>query len=108
METYSGAGKSLRTKDAKAIQMMIAEADKTTCRLCTMCQPHCPQQVPIADILRYERYALDDHDWHKAQKFYAELSTKADACINCQTCMQHCPQGLQVPAQLARAHALLS
>ncbi len=108
METYSGAGKSLRTKDAKAIQMMIAEADKTTCRLCTMCQPHCPQQVPIADILRYERYALDDYDWNKARNLYAELPTKANACINCQTCMQHCPQGLQVPQQLSRAHALLS
>lgn len=108
VETYSGAGKSLRTSDAKAIQMMITEADKTTCRLCTLCQPYCPQQVPIADILRFERYALDDYDWNKARRFYSELPTKANACINCQTCIQHCPQSLQIPQQLARVHALLS
>jgi predicted aldo/keto reductase-like oxidoreductase len=108
VETYSGAGKSLRHSDALAIQMMTTEADKTTCRLCTRCQPHCPQCVPIADILRFERYALDDSDWNRARKHYSELPTKADACINCQTCIQHCPQGLQIPQQLARAHALLA
>lgn len=108
VDTYSGAGKSLRAKDAQAIQMMIAEADQNACRLCTQCQPHCPQQVPIADILRYERYAMDDHDWSKARKLYAKLPIQANACINCKTCMQHCSQGLKVPVQLARAHALLS
>jgi predicted aldo/keto reductase-like oxidoreductase len=93
----AGAGKNLRIGDAKAIQMMIAETDKTTCRLCTLCQPHCPQQVPIADILRYESYALDDFDWNKARRFYSKLSTKASACISFQTCVQHCPQNLQIP-----------
>jgi predicted aldo/keto reductase-like oxidoreductase len=107
VETYSGAGKKLRISDAKAIQMMIAEADKTACRLCTLCQPHCPQNVPIADILRFERYALDDFDWNKAQRLYSELPTKANACISCQSCVQHCPQRLQIPQQLTRVHALL-
>ena len=108
VETYSGAGKDLRVRDAKAITMMTAQADKTACRLCTQCQPHCPQQMPIADILRYERYALDDHDWNKARKLYAMLPRKADACANCGTCVSHCPQGLPIPDKLAKAHAILS
>jgi predicted aldo/keto reductase-like oxidoreductase len=107
-ETFSGAGKELRPRDEWAIEMMTAQADKTACRLCTQCQPHCPQQVPIADILRFERYALDDHDWSKARKLYAELPVKADACVDCRTCASHCPQGLGIPEKLSATHALLS
>jgi hypothetical protein len=108
VETYSGAGRELRVQDVRAIEMMISQADRTACRLCTECQPHCPQQVPIAEILRFERYAMDDNDWNKARKLYAELPRKGDACVNCGTCMPHCPQGLRIPDKLAEAHTLLS
>jgi predicted aldo/keto reductase-like oxidoreductase len=108
VETYSGAGKSLRAQDAQAIEMMTAQADKTACRLCTECQPHCPQQMPIAEILRFERYAMDDHDWHKARTLYSKLPLQGDACIRCGTCIPHCPQGLNIPDKIAAAHTLLS
>jgi len=108
VETYSGAGKELRVQDVRAIEMMISQADRTACRLCTECQPHCPQQVPIAEILRFERYAMDDNDWNKARKLYAELPRKGDTCVNCGTCIPHCPQGLRIPDKLAEAHTLLS
>lgn len=107
-ETYSGAGKSLRAVDAKAVEMMTARADQTACRLCTECQPHCPQHVPIAEILRFERYALDDKDFRKARTLYAGLDRRADACRACGTCLGHCPQGLAIPEKLAAAHALLA
>lgn len=108
VETYSGAGKTLSTGDEQAIAIMTARADKTACCLCTQCQAHCPQQVPIADILRFERYAMDDHDWKKASDLYADLPRKADACVNCASCITHCPQGLEIPQKLAEAHLLLS
>ena len=107
VESYSGAGKALQSREALAIQMMTAQANKTACRLCTECQPHCPQQIPIAEILRFERYAVDDHDWDKARKLYAKLDCKGDACAQCGTCVSHCPQGLQIPDKIAAAHALL-
>ena len=108
VDSFSGAGKELRAQDTRAMEMMTAQADRTACRLCTVCQPHCPQQVPIAEILRFERYALDDHDWHKARTLYAELPRKGDACINCKTCVQYCPQNLEIPEKIARLHNLLS
>jgi predicted aldo/keto reductase-like oxidoreductase len=108
VETFSGAGKSLTQDDAKALEMMTARADGTACRLCTACQPHCPQRVPIAEILRFERYALDDGDWGRARALYAGLDRKADACVACGTCLSHCPQGLPVPDKLAAVHTLLS
>ena len=108
VDTYSGAGKELRPQDQRAIEMMMAQADRTTCRLCTQCQPHCPQQVPITDILRFERYAVDDHDWDKARALYAGLQLKGNACVNCRTCVSHCPQGLNIPDKIAAVHTLLS
>lgn len=108
VDSYSGAGKELRAQDTRAMEMMRAQADRTACQLCTVCQPHCPQQVPIAEILRFERYALDDHDWYKARSLYAELPRKADACISCKTCVQYCPQNLDIPEKIARLHGLLS
>ena len=108
VETYSGAGKELTAHDLRTIEIMTAEADMMACRLCGKCQSHCLQQIPITDILRFERYALDYHDWDKACRLYAELPTRGDSCINCGSCVQHCPLNLQIPDKLLRTHALLS
>lgn len=108
VETFSGAGKRLRDGDSRAIAMMTARADATACRLCTACQPHCPQRVPIAEILRFERYALDDGDRWRAGELYRGLGPRAGACVGCGTCVAHCPQGLDIPAKLAAARSLLS
>jgi len=107
-ETYSGAGKSLRAEDARAIEMMTLRADSTACRLCTKCQLYCPEHIPIAEILRFERYALDDGDLKKARDLYAGLERKGDVCSGCGDCLAHCPQKLAIPGKLASTHSLLS
>ncbi|MFO7853129.1 MAG: hypothetical protein ACQERS_02290 [Bacteroidota bacterium] len=107
-ESYSGAGKKLRTSDALAISLMTAEANRTTCRLCGKCQSQCQQGIPITDILRFERYGMDDHDWEKASSLYASLPTKGDSCNSCRNCVQACPLSLQIPEKLAKAHMLLT
>ncbi len=108
VETYSGAGKDLRAGDLRAIEMMTAEADRTACRLCGKCQSQCLRQIPITDILRFERYALDDHDWNKAGKLYAGLPAKGDRCTDCRNCVQSCPLNLEIPEKIAKAHIMLS
>jgi len=107
-ETYSGAGRELTANDFRAIEIMTAEADRMACRLCGKCQSKCPQQIPITDILRFERYALDDHDWNKAMENYTGLTIKGDICTNCGNCVQSCPLNLQIPEKLAAAHILLN
>ena len=107
-DTYSGAGKELRAADTRAIRMMTERANQTACRLCAKCQPHCPQKVPITEILRFERYALDDHDWQKASRLYAGLFTRGDSCIQCGTCVEQCPLHLPIPEKISRVHRLLS
>jgi len=107
VDTYSGAGKGLRTADETAIQQMTAYADREVCRLCNACMSHCNEGVPVADILRYERYARDYGEGYRARRLYAQLDKQADACIACGTCLPHCPQGLPIPDELAGAHRIL-
>ncbi len=108
VQTFSGAGKRPRDGDARALALIAAKADETACRLCTACQPFCPRSIPIAEILRFERYALDDRDLGKARGLYGELDRRADACDGCGACLPHCPQGLDIPAKLAAAHPILA
>jgi hypothetical protein len=108
VDTYSGAGKPMRAADIRALAAMTAYANREVCRLCNACMSHCEQGLAIAEILRYERYAIDYGDRQRARRLYAQLDKQADACRACGDCLPHCPQGLNIPAKLAAAHRLLS
>ena len=107
MDTYSGAGKPLRTADARTLDLLAEYADREVCRLCNDCVGHCPQGLAIADILRYERYARDYGERQRARRLYAELDKRADACLVCGNCLPHCPQRLNIPEKLAGTHLML-
>ena len=107
VDTYSGAGRSPRAADARAIERMTAYADREVCRLCNACMSHCAQNVPVADILRYERYARDYGEGYRARRLYAQLDKQGNACIACGDCLPHCPQALPIPEKLAATHRLL-
>jgi predicted aldo/keto reductase-like oxidoreductase len=108
VDTYSGAGKSLRAEDSRAIEMMRLYADREVCRLCNDCMTRCEKGLPIAEILRYERYARDHHEMERARGLYARLKLDAGECSACGACLPHCPQGLKIPEKLRQAHRLLS
>jgi predicted aldo/keto reductase-like oxidoreductase len=107
VDTCSGAGKPLRAADVRGLEQMVAYANQEVCRLCNQCMSHCPQQLQIADILRYERYALDYHDHKAARRLYGQLDKQADSCTECGACLPHCPQSLRITEKLARAHRIL-
>lgn len=104
VDTYAGAGKAMRAADLSAIERMTAYANREVCRLCNECMGHCEQQVPIAEILRYERYARDYGEEELARRLYAELEKRGNACTACGACLLHCPLGLRIPEKLAEAH----
>jgi uncharacterized protein len=107
VDTYSGAGKPLRTADSRAIELIRQYADREVCRLCNDCMPYCANGVPIAEVLRYERYARDHHELERARRLYAKLELDASNCSACGACLPHCPQGLEIPQKLAQTHRIL-
>jgi uncharacterized protein len=108
VDTYGGAGKALRAADRAALTRVAAYADRHACRLCNKCMGHCPEGVPIADVLRCERYALDHGNVAKARRTYAALGRPAARCRACGECVPHCPLALTIPEKLARVHGLLA
>jgi predicted aldo/keto reductase-like oxidoreductase len=107
VDTYSGAGRAMRAADLEALERMTAYANREVCRLCNKCMPHCDRGIPIADILRFERYATDYSDRERARALYALLEKQGNACNACGTCVPHCPLGLEIPDKLSRAHQIL-
>jgi len=103
-DTFSGAGQAMRAADRRAIEQMAGYADREACRLCNRCMEACPEGVPVADILRCERYVLDYGEPATARRLYAALPRRADACTRCNACVDRCPQSLQIPEKLIAVH----
>lgn len=106
--TYSGAGKPLRAADRETLTRTAAYAAQHACRMCHGCMGHCPTGLPIADLLRFERYALDHGDVTKARRLYAEAGRPARHCRDCGECIPHCPQRLPIPDKLRGLDRLLA
>jgi predicted aldo/keto reductase-like oxidoreductase len=75
-----------------------------------VCESSCPEQVPIADVLRHKMYAEDYGALPMAQERYGALSHNAAACLSCgqQSCLRACPHGLEIPGLTRQAHQLLA
>jgi hypothetical protein len=105
----SGSVKVTR-HDLELLQRYTALHDATYCRpLCNVCEPACPEQVQIADVLRHKMYFEDYGAERMAMEGYAKLVHNASACLTCtqQRCLQACPYGLPVPELTRQAHRLL-
>jgi len=93
--------------DREALNLLAAYNKGLTCLLCADCVSHCPEHIAIADILRYERYAMDYHELNRARAEYQTLTKNGTACIACGDCLSGCPADINVVAKLKEVHALL-
>ncbi len=93
--------------DHHALGLLAAYNKGLTCLLCADCVSHCPEHIAIADILRYERYALDYHDLSRAKAEYQTLTKNGTACIACGDCMPSCQADINIIAKLKDVHRLL-
>lgn len=107
--TASGSVKMTQHDDA-LLRQYVALNDATYCRpLCNACEPACPEQVQIAEVLRHKMYFEDYGSERMAMEGYASLAHQASACVTCahQRCLHACPYGLPVPELTRQAHRLL-
>jgi predicted aldo/keto reductase-like oxidoreductase len=106
----SGSVKVTRN-DLHLMQRYVALNDATYCRpLCDACVSSCPEQVPIADVLRHKMYFEDYGAEHMARERYATFKYNAAACLTCthQRCAAACLYALPIPDLTRQAHSVLS
>jgi len=85
------------------------------CTGCNYCLP-CPEKIPIARILSLFSLARVYDLEEAAKKLYAEIGrtgffarmNNGSACTSCGECAEKCPQNLEIPEELAAAHAALA
>ena len=105
------SGSRLKPKDKKLLSAYSRECGSLYCRhACGVCEPHCPHEVPVNTIMRYDHYFVSQgREKHAMAKYAALESAKADKCQSCAGyCESACPYGVPVRALLATAHQTLS
>jgi predicted aldo/keto reductase-like oxidoreductase len=93
--------------DRETLGLLAAYNKGTTCLLCADCISQCPEHIAIADILRYERYALDYHELSRAKAEYKTLTKNGTSCIACGDCIPACKADINIIAKLKDVHDLL-
>jgi len=99
---------AITASDREALGLLASFNKGLTCLLCADCVSYCSEHIAIADILRYERYALDYHDLSRARAEYSALTKDGSACIACGDCMPACQADINIVAKLKEVHNLLS
>lgn len=108
----------LSETELAAIRAKLDEYEKLAqlyCTGCDYCLP-CPEKIPIGRIFHLYTllrvYKLEE----PARRLYAEIGrtgfyathANASACTGCGECATKCPQRLDIPKELAAAHAALT
>jgi predicted aldo/keto reductase-like oxidoreductase len=77
---------------------------------CGVCEPSCPQGVPVNTIMRYQHYFLAQRREKEALGLYAGIpGVRAEACQNCPGhCESQCPYGVPIQGLLIAAHDTLT
>jgi predicted aldo/keto reductase-like oxidoreductase len=105
------SGSRLEAKDKELLLAYSRECGSLYCRhACGICEPHCPHEVPVNTIMRYDHYfVVQGREKHAMAKYAALQSHQADKCQSCSgQCEAACPYGLPVRALLAAAHSTLT
>ena len=103
----AAASLAMGPQDRAALTLLSGYNKGLTCLLCAQCVSSCPEHIAVADIFRYERYALDYLDLDRARREYAGLTRNGTSCVGCGDCLATCAQEINIPAKLKDVHHLL-
>jgi len=105
------SGKPLRMKDREKLSLYEEGCGDLYCRhACGICEPYCPQGVPINTIMRFSHYFYAQGREREAiQKYAAIPGHNAESCRDCPGfCEKACPYHVPVQGMLLMAHESLS
>ena len=103
----AAASLAMAPQDEAALTLLSGYNKGLTCLLCAQCVSACPEHIAVADIFRYERYALDYLDLDRARKEYAALTRNGTSCVGCGDCLPACVQEIDIATKLKDVHRLL-
>ena len=107
----AASGSPIAAADLALLDEYQARFSNEVCRFCNACEPACPDDVRIADILRFAMYFHDYGQEGRAVESYARLvaAERAAHCTHCAGfCDAACDYDLPVQSLLVRADAALS
>ncbi|MDQ1349376.1 MAG: Aldo ket red protein [Acidobacteriota bacterium] len=110
-EYVAASGAPLAAADRALLDEYQARFSNEVCRFCNACEPACPDDVRIADILRFAMYFHDYGQEGRGVESYARLvaAERAAHCSHCAGfCEAACDYDLPVKSLLIRADAALS
>ncbi len=92
----------------KGVMDIILSRPFVPCTGCHYCDG-CPMEIEIVDTFHaYNEYAkLYDEGAMLWQYSWVPEDKRATACISCGACSAKCPQSIDIPAELARCHAVI-
>jgi predicted aldo/keto reductase-like oxidoreductase len=112
MKSFVGiSGTRLGPADEKRLVDYRRGCGELYCRhACGLCEPSCPNGVPVNTIARYLQYSAAQGREREAMGLYAAIpGAKAEACRDCSApCEAACPHGIPVQGLLLLAARQLS
>jgi ferredoxin len=105
------SGTRLGAAEARRLGAYRSGCGELYCRhACGLCEPSCPNGVPVNTIARYLQYSAGQRREREAMELYAALpGARAEACRDCTApCERACPYGVPVQGLLLLADRQLS
>ena len=109
-EYVPASGSALAERDHRALAEYAALFSHEVCRFCNACESACPDEVRIADVLRFSMYFHEYGQEQRAVEAYAQL-VAAERGAHCAHCAGHCESAcgydLPVRSLMLRARGAL-
>ena len=98
---------AMTPQDHAVLGLLSAYNKGLTCLLCAECVTSCPEHIAISDIFRYERYAQDYHELHRARRGILLLDAERHLLRRLRRLPADLPQEIDIAAKLKDVHNLL-
>ncbi len=110
-EYVPASGSEFALADRVVLNEYAGLFSNEVCRFCNRCEPACPHNVRVADILRYSMYYHEYKEEGRGIRSYAKLEPghNASKCPSCPApCVKECPYDLPIKTLLLKAHNSLA